>query len=109
MLSKSISRRLATGQAGIGLRWKISSARRRNWRIQSGSFLYSEIFSTISRFSPRFDLKNDCSGSLKPYLYSLVRSCALTAMDRHLLLLGAHAQARQQRLVAFGLELLDEL
>ena len=39
---------------GIGRFRKCSYARRRNWSIQSGSFLKPLISSTVSRVSPRF-------------------------------------------------------
>src|SRR6185295_6926972 len=108
MFWKSISSRSAIGQAGIGLRKKISSARRRNWSIQSGSFLYFEICSTISRLRPRLDLNEYCSGSLKPYLYSLDRSCGLTAISDHLLC-AFDAVTCKHRVVPCVFELLNQL
>ena len=41
-------------QVGIGLRSKISSARRRNLVIHSGSLLRNEISRTTSAFRPFF-------------------------------------------------------
>jgi len=68
MFWKSISLRSAAGQLGIGFLKKMSSARRRNCNIQSGSCLKAEICSTISRSRPRRDLNAYWSASWKPYL-----------------------------------------
>ena len=56
MFSKSIPERSAP-QFGIGRARKYSRALRRDFRIQSGSFLWAEISETTSGVSPRFDLK----------------------------------------------------
>jgi hypothetical protein len=56
MFSKSMPERSAP-QFGIGRARKYSSALRRDFRIQSGSFLWAEISATPSGLSPRWDLK----------------------------------------------------
>ena len=44
-------------QSGMGLRSKISSARRRNFSIHSGSLLRNEISRTTSALRPRLGSK----------------------------------------------------
>src|SRR5262245_3137374 len=57
---------------GSGFFSKISSERRRNWRIQSGSFFIHEISSTISLFKPFLALNTNFSASWKPYFSKYV-------------------------------------
>jgi hypothetical protein len=58
MSSKLIELRSSVSpHVGIGFAWKTSNARKRNCRIQSGSFFIAEMRSTISRFKPLSDLK----------------------------------------------------
>ena len=66
MFWKSIVLRSAP-QVGSGFFSKISSERRRNWRIQSGSLFIQEISSTTSLLKPFLALKTYCSASKKPY------------------------------------------
>ena len=62
------SRSIDPPHLGIGLDSKISSDRNRNSRIQSGSFLISDIWFTISRLRPFLALKTPVVSVRKLYL-----------------------------------------